>query len=599
MLSFIKRKRNGIYNMKNKFLIVFKNLKYLKQIINIKKNIVLKIWVILLVASAIISPIITLLYKLLIDAYNKKLGINYTGLFIISYVLFEFILEFVEDVEMYFALKLNYSITDNLLKKINAKLSKISIIQYENKEVYDLIERVKNKITTETLSSFGTIISIATLLVSILSNIIIIGSIRFYFPLLIIITSIPFLIVLKGNSKDKYGLHTELNALNRQVNYINGVLTKRDDAKEVRIFNLLDYLIDKSQNYRNKMYKKQNLLNCKYAIKSFVSNLLQYSSFGFCMIITCLGYIRGIFTIGDVMLAFTTIQIVVSQVSSILISVASVYDFTYNFNDWVTFLDLPEEDLTNMIVEENDIDLKNISFKYPGSSNFILQEINIKIKENEKIAIVGENGSGKSTLVNLILGIYKPTTGNILIGKKDLSSVLDDFRKKTICIFQKFNKYQISLKDNIIVGNEGKLAKEKVLDYNGFLSFVNNLPDKENTVLGQIYNGGVELSGGQWQRIAIERGLYRSNARFLIMDEPIASVDSTLENDFYERFGEISNNKTAILISHRLSAARLCDRIIVLENGKIIEEGNHDELIQMHGKYYRMFCCQKDLYLKK
>ena len=213
-----------------------------------------------------------------------------------------------------------------------------------------------------------------------------------------------------------------------------------------------------------------------------------------------------------------------------------------------------------------------------------------------KVAIVGENGCGKSTLISLILGLYKPMEGVISVGGIELNDVLDDAREKMVCIFQNYNRYQLSIAENIYAGNFGEIHNEK--SKNGSAEFIEDLPLKEKTVLGQLEEGAHELSGGQWQQLAIMRALYREGSKIIIMDEPTAGIDPKIENEIYENLTEITEGKTLILVSHRLSATSLCDKIIVLSEGEIIEAGNHEELLKKKGKYYQMYSCQKELYEK-
>lgn len=214
--------------------------------------------------------------------------------------------------------------------------------------------------------------------------------------------------------------------------------------------------------------------------------------------------------------------------------------------------------------------------------------------EGEKVAIVGENGSGKTTLLYLLLGIYEPTTGVVKIGKENLQNVLRDYRKKVSCLFQDYIKYQMSIEDNVFLNRQ--ISKKYINKFVEKNDFIKNFPEMEKTMLGKINDLGIELSGGQWQKLAISRALVKPETKILIMDEPVASLDPKSENDLYENFDDICQKKSLILISHRLGVTRLCDKIIVMKEGRIIEQGSHNQLMAVKGEYYKMFTAQQQFY---
>lgn len=259
-----------------------------------------------------------------------------------------------------------------------------------------------------------------------------------------------------------------------------------------------------------------------------------------------------------------------------------------------SFIDLEEEPLINIDLKSFDLQLENVSFVYPGSEKKVLNNINLHIKEGEKVAIVGENGSGKTTLLYLLLGIYEPTTGVVKIGKENLQNVLRDYRKKVSCLFQDYIKYQMSIEDNVFLNRQ--ISKKYINKFVEKNDFIKNFPEMEKTMLGKINDLGIELSGGQWQKLAISRALVKPETKILIMDEPVASLDPKSENDLYENFDDICQKKSLILISHRLGVTRLCDKIIVMKEGRIIEQGSHNQLMAVKGEYYKMFTAQQQFY---
>ena len=247
-------------------------------------------------------------------------------------------------------------------------------------------------------------------------------------------------------------------------------------------------------------------------------------------------------------------------------------------------------------MDASTIQFRQVDFKYPGSASLTLKNIELTINKGEKIALVGENGSGKTTFIHVLLGLYKPTTGEVMIGGDPLADVIDSFRRKTVCVFQNFIKYQFSVADNIRAGNFGQEFQKQSLRIFHMEDFIDQLPQGLDTQLGQLENNDTELSGGQWQRLAIARALSRADSEILIMDEPTASLDPKVETQIYEEFSALCENKTTIMISHRLGVTRLCDIIYVFDQGEICEAGSHIELMNRRGKYYQMYTAQSYLY---
>lgn len=210
------------------------------------------------------------------------------------------------------------------------------------------------------------------------------------------------------------------------------------------------------------------------------------------------------------------------------------------------------------------------------------------------VAIVGENGSGKSTFVNLLLGLYEPQEGEIRVGNHLLREVLDDMREKTGVVLQNFNQYQFTIEENLLGNKKG--SREDWEKMKPLLSFVEELPKTWQTPLGQLEEKGIELSGGNWQRIALGRAFLKKDSEFLLLDEPVSAFDPKIENEIYEQLPILCKNKTTILISHRLSVTKVCNRILVFDKGQIVEEGTHEQLMEKQGIYFKMYQAQQSLY---
>ena len=240
-----------------------------------------------------------------------------------------------------------------------------------------------------------------------------------------------------------------------------------------------------------------------------------------------------------------------------------------------------------------------MSFCYPGNENRVLDGLNLRIGPGERIALIGENGQGKTTIVKLLTRLYDPTAGRVLLDGVDLRDYsMEDLHQQISVIFQDFLHYEMTAHQNIAVGSLNEADEPSVRDAagkSGADQVIEGLPNGYAQLLGRRFEGGVDLSGGEWQKLALARA-YLREAQFLILDEPTASLDAVSEYEVFQRFAELTENKMALLISHRFSTVRMADRIVVLENGKIAEEGNHDQLVALGGKYSEMFELQAASY---
>lgn len=550
------------------------------------------LWILLMIVTAFLTPILTLLYKYIIDMYSHPVGKRSILLIIIFiYVIIELLGEIIENVQNFIEVKINYIINDKVISIVNTKLNKIALEEYEKPVIYDLIQRIKENFSNQLFDNMRKMLYIVTPIITLCSYLGVLFSIGIIYCVISLITVLPYFYITYRKSKMVYLQKVELSKSKRILEYTNSVLLERPYAKEVRIFGLKKYLEEKANAIRDNIFDAELKLDIKYLLKGFYINILRYMALGICLVFSIIDYKKG-GSIGDVMLILSVVQGIVSCVDTLITNFSGITDYTFYFKDFHTFLNLPEEKCGRENLETYDIVFADVCFKYPNSDGLVLDKVSLKINEGEKVAIVGKNGSGKSTFINLLLGMYQPYKGGVFIGNNKLQNVLVKFREKTVCVFQDFIKYQMTISDNIYAGNFGKENKEFLSGKYSFLFDNYN----ENKILGQLDEDGVDLSGGQWQKLAILRALYREDSKILILDEPTASIDPKTENEIYENFTKIGEGKTIILVSHRLSAAKLCDRIIVFEKGKVIEQGTHNELMRRKGIYFDMYTAQKELY---
>lgn len=582
----------------------FSNVKLLLEfstIGNIKKSLILIFTISVFVS--LVSPILAYFTKVIVDvisangreggiyrAFNKAVGLLAVTVCITLAIS---VLNFLKD---RISIKMGIKAAKTMNKIIMDKISVICRDQFEEPETYNLINRIKNNLGAGCHKSMLSIIEIISNLISVFSFGILIFNIKWYFAGIITAFNILYILIGSKNSFEKYYLEVEQSQTNRKMDYVMGILADRAYNHEIRAFGLADYLINKFESLQNSL-QRQSLIQL-IRQRLLVSGFWVFSQFGLFLCLFILGNMiaSGEATIGDFILIMSASGAFAGAFTNAISGLLNINMQLVYLEDWNDFINLQGEKCTETHINERfDIKFDNVSFTYPAADRDSIKNINCNIRFGETIALVGENGSGKTTFINLLLGLFRPRTGNVLINHMPVEDVLASYRKHISCIFQNFGKYQMSILENLKLANES-IDVNTIKDKQSMLDFVEDFPQGYDTFLGQLDRGGRELSGGQWQRIAIQRAILRPDTTLLIMDEPAASLDPVMESELYEEFGRIAKGKTTIITSHRLGSCALADRIFVFSGGEIVEEGCHDALMTLKGKYYEMYTRQRSLY---
>jgi ABC-type multidrug transport system fused ATPase/permease subunit len=396
----------------------------------------------------------------------------------------------------------------------------------------------------------------------------------------------------------------------RQMNYCSDILVNKDMVKEIRMFDLADTFIEQYKNVFIGYYKglrrlilSENIWHIAVGILANLANLTFFVLIAYKVFI-------GQIMIGDYTLYTGAIATLATCVSTLITNSATIYEGTLFIDNLISFMDekptiVPSSTET---IEVNrgaphTIELKNVSFRYPDTDKDILKNINLKLNPGETVVLVGFNGAGKTTLIKLLTRLYDPTEGVILLDGRDIR----EYDVKSLynlygIIFQDFGKYAVSVSDNIHFGDIHKKKDRNSIRDAAIQSnaddYISRMPEGYDTPLMRIFEpNGTELSIGQWQKLAIARAFY-SESDILILDEPTASLDPIAEQEIFNQFDRLRADKTTIFVSHRLSSATVASLIVVLENGQVVESGNHKELMALGGKYHELFSTQAKRYIE-
>ncbi|WP_189090613.1 ABC transporter ATP-binding protein [Deinococcus ruber] len=475
---------------------------------------------------------------------------------------------------------------------------------FESAQNYDLLVKAQQDLTFRPTSIIYNIIELIQGAVIVVSFIAILA----FQPLIlavIVLSILPMVLFANRYGSNTFMYYDFSTRDGRQGFYYERLLTSVENAMDIRLLNIGKILIDRRNKHSKEVMDKRILATANKANKIFLGDL--YSTLGQVAVFTIsVNYLyANRISLGEFSLILGTISLLRSQLMSIMVNYGNYIENSLFFSNVGRFLSLkPNINLSEKgedvpITIQNGISLVGVYFKYPDSDSYVFEDLNIVFEPNQSVALVGENGAGKTTLIKLLTRMYDPTLGHIVLDGVDIKSYnLGAYRKLYSVLLQEYSRYQFSVKENIGLVDIGKMVDEEMLNlsmYNANATeFVGRLPKKLETVLGRQFDDeGFELSGGQWQRIALARVFYQ-NSPILILDEPSSSLDVVSEESMFNKYKEITRNKISILITHRFNTVKMSDRIIVLEGGKIVEDGTHESLLGMKGKYFAMFSAQAE-----
>lgn len=536
---------------------------------------------------------------------NKE--ISFVFLIVGSYLISEYLSRFFTNTlnSQYFEYILRSKFQNVLTRKFMEKLAHLDFSNLENGEIRNLIAKVEDTYTWRLFENLRIInfmiYSAASLIIAFFV------ALRFnpIYLIALFVLSSPLYYFRAKYGNINWSIYTQNSKKINYLWYMRYLFTNFNTLSEIKIYNLKNFFLDKTKQIQNEVINQYKKPILKYIFWSTLASFLIPTIIFFFL----KNFINQIifsqkFSLGDFTFFLNAMFTFTGQTSSLLVNLGSIVENNLFVDDYFKLLNIKNSVSSDKISKRlkkiipREIQFNNVSFSYPGSKNPVLKNINLTIKIGQDIAIVGPNGAGKTTLIKLLFRFYDPTKGKILIDGVDLKKIdLDDWYRHLGVLFQDFAKYYLTVKENIEFGDIKGIKKKSVSKAiaSAQANDLFNLPNKTEQVLGRWFEDGEEISVGQWQKLAIARALYR-NAPILVLDEPTSNIDAQAEYKIFNNLKQTYKKKTLIFISHRFSTVRMADHIYVLENGQIVEQGKHEDLVLKKGVYAKYFNIQKQGY---
>jgi ATP-binding cassette, subfamily B, bacterial len=489
--------------------------------------------------------------------------------------------------------------------RVMTHAASLDLMAYEDPVFYDRLERARVQATDRLVM----IQAIGRLVQQAITTITLSVSIMLFSPWLMLLLIAGVVPAFLGESHFAllgYAKNFRQTPIRRQLDYLRVLGGSKEAAKELKLFGLKDFLRGRFTKLSDLIYEEDIALQRRKLVAgsllSMVGTMGYYSAYVYVIWRT----LAGVLSIGELTFLTGAIQQASSNIQQIFSTLAAIGDQALFLTDLLAFFEMQPtiRSKPNAVPAPRPIlrgiEFRNVCFNYPGNSRLVLDHINFQLHPKERLALIGENGEGKTTIVKLMTRLYDPTEGQILLDGVDLRDYdLEDLHHEMGVIFQDFMRYEMTARENVAVGRVEEIDNLELLRHASQKSMadevIERLPLGYNQMLGRRFDLGVDLSGGEWQKVALARA-YLRDAQLLILDEPTAALDARSEFEVFRRFSELTSGKMALFISHRFSTVRAADRILVLAKGKIVEEGSHDELSSLGGRYAEMFEMQASSY---
>lgn len=512
---------------------------------------------------------------------------------------------FIPNFQSVVRIKMENKLRETFKPNLILRISNLEYKYFEDKDKQDLFHRVLKDCEIQVTNQYFNLVQIITILIEIFGLIFVLATNVWWSAITIIIFSVPLFSLAIKSGKANYQAKRDVSNEERKSVYFNELMIEREYVDEKNIFDFSQTIAGRYINAYEIIRKQKNKVEIDWFFKMKISGILVLLFA--CMSAAMLAFpaVEGLISIGlyiSLVNAISSLSQVISwQLTTSLDQLAQDSEYIHDLNqiDGLDGIELDKHENSDLdLAEFESLEFKNVWFKYPGTEEYILKGISFKILRGKHYSFVGKNGCGKTTISKLILGLYNEYDGEILYNNVSYKKI-DWSKKRKIgsAVFQDFSKFPVSIRDNIFFGKKYNQSNlNKIIYSTDLQTLLEKLPNGIETNLSKLSVEGIDISGGEWQKIAISRCL-ALETDIKILDEPTASLDPLVENKIYEQFGNIVQNKTSIFISHRLGSTKLADTIFVIDNGKILEEGSHETLMEYRAAYYNMYVAQKEWYV--
>ena len=483
--------------------------------------------------------------------------------------------------------------------------SSLDLLAYEDPVFYDRLERARVQATDRLYM----IQAIGRLVQQVITTITLSVSIMLFSPwllLLLIVGVIPAFVGETHFAFLGYAKNFRQTPIRRHLDYLRILGGSKEAAKELKLFGLKEFFTGKFKRLSTQVYEEDISLARRKAFAGSALSAIGTAGYYTAYVYAVWRTVAGVFSLGTLTFLANAIRDASSNLQQTFSTLSTIADQALFLTDLIAFFEMKPaiRSKLNALPAPRPImsgfEFRNVSFRYPGASRLVLNGLNFQLRPGERVALIGENGEGKTTIVKLLCRLYDPVEGQILLDGVDLREYdLADLYREIGVIFQDYMRYEMTARENIAVGRIEKIDNLPLLEQSARKSLADEVVGKleagYDQMLGRRFENGVDLSGGEWQKVALARA-YLRDAQLLILDEPTSALDARSEYEVFQRFAELTAGKMAVFISHRFSTVRMADRIVVLENGRIAEEGDHESLTHLGGRYAEMFELQAASY---
>ncbi len=485
------------------------------------------------------------------------------------------------------------------------KAETLELRHFEDSEFYDKLSRARREASLRPLSLIESNFQVLRSILTLAGYVVLLVRFSNLMVFALLAATIPAFIAEAKYSGAAFRLRNWRSPDTRRLLYLEYVLANDEHAKEVKLLGLGPLLLGRYRSLSERFYAEDRQLAVRRAGWGYGLSLVSTAVFYGCYAFIVATTVRGGLSLGDMTLYLVAFRQGQQSFQAILTAVGSMYEDTLYMSNLFEYLAIPTERIRSsapaVVQPEEGIRFEGVGFRYPGSELWALRNVDLFVPKGQSLALVGENGAGKTTFIKLLSGLYRPSEGRVLLDGLNLDDWDEQaLRRRIGVIFQDFNQYQLLLRENIAFGSvehlQDDLRLARAIDHGGARALVAGLSTGLETQLGRWFKEGVDLSGGQWQKVALARAFMRDEADILILDEPTAALDAEAEHAVFQRFRALAEGRTTILISHRFPTVRMADRIVVLENGTVIEQGTHAELLAAGARYARLFALQAEGY---